>query len=248
MYALVKRNIKELLRDPLSFVFCLGFPLVMLGLMTLVNRAIPPEAGSSVFSIELLTPGVAVFALSFCMLFGALTVSRDKSGALLMRLRATPLNPADYVGGYLLPLLTVAAAQTVVTLTAGAAVSFALDGSMSLWGLIRCGLSLIPAMVLFVCLGILFGTLFSDKAAPGICSVLISACSLLSGVWMDVAQLGGTIEKVCLTLPFYHCVRAGRWSLAGENALMPMAISGVWALLACVGAILALRRQLLHDL
>ena len=33
---LARRNIKEMLRDPLSLIFCLGFPLVMLLLMQII--------------------------------------------------------------------------------------------------------------------------------------------------------------------------------------------------------------------
>ena len=32
-----KRTIKEILRDPLSYIFCLGFPLVMLIIMSIVD-------------------------------------------------------------------------------------------------------------------------------------------------------------------------------------------------------------------
>ena len=39
------RNIKELLRDPLSYIFCLGFPIIMVTIMTIVNNSIPKEAG-----------------------------------------------------------------------------------------------------------------------------------------------------------------------------------------------------------
>ena len=46
------RNRKELLRDPLSYVFCLAFPLVMLVVMTLVDTSIPRESGMTVFHIQ----------------------------------------------------------------------------------------------------------------------------------------------------------------------------------------------------
>ncbi len=76
------RNIKELLRDPLSYLFCLGFPLLMLVVMTVVNSSIPepnfpegvpiPEGTAmspTVFQIQKLTPAIAVFGLSFLSLF-----------------------------------------------------------------------------------------------------------------------------------------------------------------------------------
>ena len=64
-----KRNIKEVLRDPLSYIFCLGFPIIMLIIMTFVNNSIPKEANMKIFNIEYLAPGIAVFGLTFIMLF-----------------------------------------------------------------------------------------------------------------------------------------------------------------------------------
>lgn len=51
-----KRTAKEILRDPLTFIFCLGFPLVMLLIMTIVDRSIPTEIGMQIFHIHYLTP------------------------------------------------------------------------------------------------------------------------------------------------------------------------------------------------
>ena len=34
-----KRNLRELLRDPLSYVFCLGLPLVMLVIFIVISRS-----------------------------------------------------------------------------------------------------------------------------------------------------------------------------------------------------------------
>ena len=88
--AFSSRNFKELLRDPLSYIFCLGFPLIMLIIMSVINESIPPEANMTLFRIENLAGGIAVFGLSFVMLFTTLTVSKDRSGAFLVRLYATP--------------------------------------------------------------------------------------------------------------------------------------------------------------
>ena len=38
--AFSSRNFKEIIRDPLSYIFCLGFPLVILFVMTLVKDGI----------------------------------------------------------------------------------------------------------------------------------------------------------------------------------------------------------------
>ena len=60
------RNAREILRDPLSYVFALGFPVVMLVIMTIVNGSIPAEAGMKIFSLQNLAPAVVIFMLSSC--------------------------------------------------------------------------------------------------------------------------------------------------------------------------------------
>ena len=84
--AFSSRNIKELLRDPLSYIFCLGFPIVMLIIMTLVDQSIPPESGMTVFHINNLCGGIAMFGQTFVMLFTAITVAKDRSGSFLVRM------------------------------------------------------------------------------------------------------------------------------------------------------------------
>ena len=67
MLTLASRNAKEILRDPLTLFFGLGFPVVLLLLLTLIQSNIPV----SLFEIEHLAPGIAVFGLSFMTLFSA---------------------------------------------------------------------------------------------------------------------------------------------------------------------------------
>ena len=60
-----KRTIKEILREPLSYIFCLGFPLLMLLLMSVLNESLPKEAGMPLFALENLAPGTVYFGLTF---------------------------------------------------------------------------------------------------------------------------------------------------------------------------------------
>ena len=58
-----QRTIKEILREPLSYIFCLGFPLLMLLIMSVLNESLPKEAGMSLFALENLAPGTVYFGL-----------------------------------------------------------------------------------------------------------------------------------------------------------------------------------------
>ena len=65
-----KRNLIEVYRDPLSWIFCIAFPIVMLIIMSIVNSAIPKEAGNTLFRIDNLAGGIAIFGQMFVMLYG----------------------------------------------------------------------------------------------------------------------------------------------------------------------------------
>ena len=110
MMTFAKRCAKEILRDPINLVFGLGFPLVLLLLLSSLQANIPV----SLFEIDTLTPGISVFGLSFMTLFSATLIARDRESAFLQRLYTTPLTGFDFIMGYMLPLLPIAVGQTAI--------------------------------------------------------------------------------------------------------------------------------------
>lgn len=244
------RNFKEIIRDPLSYIFCLGFPLVMLVIMSLVNESIPPEAGMTIFRIDNLSGGIAVFGLTFLMLFVTLNVSKDRSGAFLVRLYATPMRSGDFVAGYLLPAALLSAFQVTITFAASFIVSLITGVKLNPLGLLLAALTLIPTVILFISFGLLFGTLFSEKAAPGLCSIIISLASFLGGVWFDAEGTGGVLFDICKVLPFWHSVKAARLAsaLSFDNYLPHLLITAAYALVITAAATFVFNRKMRADL
>ncbi|MGN0606462.1 MAG: ABC transporter permease [Oscillospiraceae bacterium] len=243
------RNIKELLRDPISYIFCLGFPVIMLIVMTAVNKSIPPQANMTIFNIENLSSGIAVFGLTFVMLFTALQVSKDRSSAFLIRLYASPMKPAEFILGYTFPLIIVAAAQCIITYAASFIIGIATEKQLDVLPLITATFVLIPSAVMFIGFGLLFGSIFNDKAAPGLCSIVISLSCMLGGIWMDVDNLDGGLKKICEILPFYHSVRTGRMAVSGnyEGFAKSMIIVAVYAIIIYVLSVLVFNMKMRKD-
>lgn len=248
--AFASRNFKEIMRDPLSYIFCLGFPLVMLVIMTLINDSIPPEAGMTIFRIDFLAGGIAVFGLTFIMLFCCLTVAKDRSGAFLVRLYATPMKSGDFIAGYLLPVSVLALAQILITFAASFVISLITDVELNLGGLLLAALTLLPDVIMMISFGLLFGTLFSEKAAPGLCSIVISFASFLGGVWFDVEGTGGVLAKICNALPFFHAVKAARMASAldFEGYFSHLLITVVYAGVVTAAAIIVFKGKMKADL
>ena len=110
MLTFAKRCTKEILRDPINLFFGLGFPLVLLALLSAIQANIPAD----IYEINSLTPGITVFGLAFMTLFSATLIAKDRESAFLQRLYTTPLNEFDFILGYMLPLLPIALTQTIL--------------------------------------------------------------------------------------------------------------------------------------
>ena len=210
MLSLAKRNAKEILRDPLNIAFGLGFPLVLLLLLSAIQASIPV----SLFEIQHLAPGICVFGLSFITLFSATIISKDRTSALLERLYTTPLKPIDFILAYTLPLIPFSVAVSVVCYIA--AIVLGLKITVNILVAI---VFIIPISILYISLGLLFGSILNDKAVGGICGALLTNLSAwLSGTWFDLELVGGVFKKIAYSLPFVHAVDMERAILAGNFA------------------------------
>ena len=210
MLTFASRNTKEILRDPLTLFFGLGFPLVLILLLSAIQANIPVP----LFEIGHLTPGIAVFGLSFMTLFSATIIAKDRGSALLQRLYTTPMTPVDFILGYTLPILPIALAQCVICYLV--AIFLGLPITVNILYAVMFS---IPTDILFISMGLLFGSILNDKQVGGICGALLTnLCAWLSGTWFDLNLVGGVFRKIADMLPFVHAVDMGRALLAGDFA------------------------------
>ena len=208
MLTFAGRNTKEILRDPLNLAFGLGFPLVLIFLLSAIQANIPVK----LFEIQHLAPGITVFGLSFMTLFSATIIAKDRGSSLLQRLYTTPLTPPDFILGYTLPIIPIAVAQCAVCYIA--AIILGLEITV---GIVYAILFIIPVSVFYIALGLLCGSVFTDKQVGGICGALLTNLSAwLSGVWFDLDLVGGAFQKIAYALPFVHAVEMERAVLAGN--------------------------------
>ena len=206
--AFSKRNDLEILRDPLNLFFGVGFPLVLLILMTAIRKNIPVQ----MFEIEQLAPGIVIFGLSFMTLFSATLIAKDRGSSFLQRLYTTPLTAGGFILGYLLPILPICIAQSVICFAM--AVLLGLNVTIHI---LTCVLLTIPVALLFVSLGLLCGSIFTDKQVGGICGALLTNLTAwLSGIWFDLELVGVAFKKIANLLPFVHAVEM-EWAVLQGN-------------------------------
>ncbi len=269
---LARRSFKEILRDPLSLIFSLGFPALLL----IAFRVINYYTNGHWMTLAELIPGVAVFSLSFIMLYMTLLVSKDRATSFLSRLYTAPLRAMDFIIGYALPGVVLGVLQSLITYLAGMVVSLAPNGTLTakgvetvsktvdyttlppvtvegtsllpFGGIFAATLAALPAILLFVSLGILFGTLLSEKSAPGISSAVITASGLLGGAWMQLSSMG-SFADFCRFLPFYPATTLARTAFmlnapTASGFWLPLLTVTLWCAAVFVAAVLLFLRSI----
>ena len=241
MMTFAKRCAKEVLRDPINLGFGLGFPLVLLLLLSAMQTNIPV----SLFEIDTLTPGITVFGLSFMTLFSATLIAKDRESAFLQRLYTTPLTGLDFIIGYMLPLLPNAIGQTAICYL------FAIPLGLTVSpNIVYAIIGMIPMAIFNIALGLLCGSVLGVKQVGGICGALLTNLSAwLSGVWFDLTLVGGLFEKAANVLPFVHAAElekalfSGNFALAAEHLLPVLLYSGAVTAVAVVCFLRQMKKQ-----
>ncbi len=186
-----KRNLKELIRDPLGLVFSILLPLFLLFIFQQFN--IPNEA----YKLNYFTPGIIIFSFSFITLFTATLIARDRTSSLLIRLGVSPMKSYEYILGYMISLIPMILIQNVLLF--GLALLLGLEFSINI---ILTILASVVVSILFISIGILFGSLFTEKASSGISSIIVQFVCFTSGMYFSIDLVGKGFAKVCHILPF----------------------------------------------
>lgn len=240
-----ERNAKEILSEPLYFIFGLGFPLVLLLLLSIINGSIPAEANNTMFDINNLAPGLAMFGTAFMALFSGTLIAKDRTSSFLMRLFASPMTATDFILGYTVPMVVMAAGQSTITFLVS--LLFGLQFSPAIF------LAIIVTVItsfLFIGLGLLCGTLLSDKSVGGICGALVTnLAGWLSGVFIPIDLIGGAFKVMTNILPFYHSVEAIKAALQLDlSAMLPhLSVVLAFTLVIYIGAIYAFKNIMKGD-
>lgn len=214
--ALVKRNLKESVREPLSLVFCIGFPVVMLLVMQIIFKSI--EFMPENFAIENYAMGICVFGYTFTSLFMAMSIAGDKNTAFIKRIAISPVSKMKYLFSYLISGIPITFCQTVLFLLISLVFDMKFDSN-----LILALFYLFPSAIFFISLGILLGVICANEKQTGpISSIIISLTSILGGIFMPISAFTGSIAKIVNGLPFVHSVQiASELYTVGASCIIP---------------------------
>ena len=186
-----KRNFKEIIRDPLSIIFAIILPLFLLFVFQQIK--IPNDT----YNLENFTPGIMIFSFSFITLFSSTLIAKDRLTSLLIRLGVSPMKPIEYILGYMISFIPVILLQDILLFVLAIILGFPFSINI-IWTVL---VSVIIA-ILFLGIGILIGSLVSDKAASGISSIIVQLVCFTSGIYFPKELLGNAYSKICEILPF----------------------------------------------
>lgn len=195
MLNFAKRNFKELIRDPLSLIFEIALPIFLLFIFQQFN--IPAEN----YKLENFTPAIILFGFSFVSLFTATLIAKDRSSSLLIRLGTSPMKPSDYILGYIVSLIPIIIIQDVLFFV----VACTLGLSFTVNAIYTILVSMIVS-ILFIALGILLGSLVSERGTGGVGSIIVQLVCFTSGMYFPKEAIGKVFGKICEILPFESCL------------------------------------------
>lgn len=225
-FAFAKRTAKEILRDKLTLIFGLGFPIILIFLLSAIQANIPVP----LFEIDRLAPAMTVFGLSFMTLFSATLIAKDRDNSFITRLYATPMRALDFILGYTIPLIPISLMQSIICFIAGLVLGMKITVNI-----IFSILFIIPISIFFIGMGLMFGSLLNQKQVGGICGALFTNLTAwFSGIWFDLELVGGAFEFISNLLPFVHAVQLVTLSFSGnfEDILLHLFVVLIYALLS----------------
>ena len=237
---LTKRNIKEILRDPLSLIFMIGLPLVMEVLFYVIFHNL-----TSQFEMRYLAPGIVVFSQAFLSLFVGLLISIDRTTSFLTRLYVTKTKSYEFILSYALSLIPIILVQSILFFIVGGI----FDSSILKIEVIYCVLLSLVTSLFFLGVGILFGALCNERSVGGVSSIVISAQSLLSGMWFPIEGVDGAFIKLMSILPFKNATLLIQNTLNGYGDLIndfiyPLVNVLVYSVIIFILAIIVFKKKM----
>ena len=123
-------------------------------------------------------------------------ISKDRTTSLLIRLGVSPMKSIEYIMGYILSLIPIILIQNILFFVLAIVLGLSFSINIILAGVVSVVISL-----LFIAIGILLGSLFTEKASSGISSIIVQLVRFTSGMYFQLKCLEIHSEKFANT---YH--------------------------------------------
>jgi len=206
LIALVKMELKKLVRQPANLFLALLFPAVLTLMFGVVFG--DPEMGMDMNSI---VPGLIVYACIFIIMTIAQSFSTERQEGLLKRMSTTPMTSSEFMGSQVITNMLIAILQVVIVFVLAILTGFRPHGGVGgiFWAF--------PIVALFslssVGLGLITATVSkTPEVATGISFVFILP-QMFFGTFIP---LNNTTRQIAMFIPSYYVVDALSLIFAGD--------------------------------
>ncbi len=224
-FPFAKRTYRELLRDPVSLIFGLAFPLILMVVLQIICKNVY-TSGSDVlecYEIDKLMIGISVYSFSFTSFYAGIRVSKDKNEGYIQRFYSSRLKLVDFLLGYIAPLLLITFMQSVMCVTT----AFILDAILSLdklsfgFNYFIIILMMLPCELIFIFIGLMLGCSFKAKESFAIFILIIIITLMTGNIFFPAESFGSGYVIFCKILPFYPTVTALSCLINGFSEAFP---------------------------
>lgn len=156
--------------------------------------------------MDFIGPGIIVFGILIIIPTAARTMVSDKEKGMLARLLTTPTRPIDFILGYSLGLVLLAAAQIIIIMLATWLLGLNMTGN--------------PFLAFFVflltslcCIGIgmvVASLTKTENQAEPLCWLFAMPLAALSGCWFSTDLMPSYLRTFAYAFPFAHTIDASR--------------------------------------
>ena len=130
---LTKRNIKEIIREPLSIAFTFGLPLLLEIVFYFIFHNLAEQ-----FQMKYLAPGIVVFSQAFLTLFSGLLLSLDRNTSFLTRLYVSKTKSYEFIFGYALSVVPLSILQAILFFLVGGILDPSIFGIGMVYAILLC--------------------------------------------------------------------------------------------------------------
>ena len=224
-FPFAKRTYKEILRDPVSLIFGMAFPLVLMVILQMICKSLS-NSGTDIlecYEIDKLMIGISVYCFSFTSFYAGIRVSKDKNEGYIQRFYSSRLDLEDFILGYIAPLLLITFLQSVMCMTT----AFILDAILNLDKL-HFGINylillvmMLPCELIFIFIGLMLGCSFKEKESFAIFIGIIIITIMTGNIFFPASSFGDGYVLFCKILPFYPTVTALNCLINGLSEAFP---------------------------
>jgi len=164
--------------------------------------------GREIRYVDWVVPGILAMNMMFSCLFGVgYVIVRYRKNGFLKRLKATPLNPFEFLLAQMVSrLLLIQTITVAVYAGCNYFIHFQMRGSY-----VNLFLISLLGVICLISLGLLVSArLSSEELAGGILNLLTWPMMLLSGVWFSLEGTNPIVQKIARFLPLTYLVDGAR--------------------------------------